>query len=106
MTNLKKTLIKKMDVQPSKHFDSAFFEKLEREKAPPKIFAKWISWVISGAVTASVLFIAVSNNTKIPQHAFNHQEYLESVIEVQDIFIEDVSKEDTNDLTVITTDEI
>lgn len=106
MSNLKESLIKKMDVQPSKDFDAAFFEKLEREKSRPKIFSKWITWAVSGLATASVLFIAITNHNTAPKHSFDHQEYVESVLEIQSTFNDDLSDTNMNDLTVMPSDEI
>lgn len=106
MNSLKESLIKKTEVQPSKNFDATFFEKLEREKSRPRIFTKWITWTISGLATASVFFIAITNYNSAPQHAFNHQEYVESVLEIQGTFNDDLSDPNTNDLTAMPSDEI
>ncbi len=106
MSKLKESLIKKMDITPSKNFDAAFFEKLESEKSRPKIFSKWITWAISGLATASVLFIAITNYNTAPKHAFNHKEYVESVLEIQSTFNDEITDSATNDLTVMPSDEI
>ena len=104
--SLKKAFLEKTDTQPSKGFDEQFFLKLEKEKSRPKSFATWITWAVSGCATASVLFIAITNYNSTHSHAFNHQEYVESVLEVQRDFNEDISTDETIDLTTATTDEI
>ena len=104
MSKLKESLIKKMDISPSKNFDTDFFQKLEREHSRPKLFSRWITWTVSGLATVSVLFIAITNYNTAPKHSFNHKEYVESVLEIQSTFNDDVSE--PNDLTALTADEI
>lgn len=102
---LKKSLINKMDIKPSSGFDAAFFDKLEKSKKRPSVFSNWITWAVSGCATASVLFIAINNyNTQRP--SFNHQEYVESVLEIQRSMSEEIVNEDMDDLTIIPSDEI
>lgn len=104
--NLKKALLKKMDHSSSQNFDALFFEKLEKEKAKkPGVFSNWIAWAISGCATASVIFIAATNYN-IPAHSFNHQEYVESALEIQSTINDDISNDDMIDLTTSSPDEI
>lgn len=102
---LKKSLIKKLDIKPSSGFDAAFFDKLEKTKKRPGVFSNWITWAVSGCATASVLFIAI-NNYNSHKHSFNHQEYVESVLEIQRSMSEEIANEDIDDLTIIPSDEI
>lgn len=102
---LKKSLIKKLDVKPSSNFDAAFFDKLEKSQKRPGVFSNWITWVVSGCATASVLFIAI-NNYNSHNHSFNHEKYVESVIEIQQSMTEEIANEDMDDLTIIPSDEI
>ncbi len=95
-----------MDVHASAHFDSTFFEKLEKSKKRPSVFASWITWAISGCATASVLFMAITNYNLPSSHAFNHQEYVENVLEIQGAINEGVAPVEPSDLTGNTTDEI
>lgn len=101
---LKQSLIKKMDVTPSPHFDAQFFEKLELEKKRPVLFSNWITWFVSGCAMASVLFVAI--NVSSHKASFNHREYVESVLEIQRSMNEDISNEDMIDLTSVYSDEI
>lgn len=107
--NLKKSLQKKMNVTPSADFDARFFTKLEQEKKRPGVFANWITWAISGCATASVLFIAI-NNYNATQRTFNHKEYVETAMEIQNTMTEDISEDISNDdmidLTSVSADEI
>lgn len=105
MSGLKKSLVEKLDVKPSSDFDSRFFEKLEREKKRPRVFASWLTWAISGCATASVLFIAI-NSYRVPAPTFNHKEYVESALEIQSAMTDDITSEGTVDLTSSSYDEI
>ena len=106
MSNLKKSLIKKMDVEPSKNFDAKFFEKLHKEEARPKVFSTWITWAISGCATASVLFIAITNYNVQPRHTFNHKEYIDSMLELQNTVNDGIADDRMIDLTSTPSDEI
>ena len=103
---LKESLVKKMDVKPSAGFDDKFFARLDKENTRPGVFASWLTWAISGCATASVLFIAVNNYNVPARHSFNHKEYVESVLEIQKTFNEDVSSDEMIDLTTTASDEI
>lgn len=105
MSGLKKSLAEKLDVKPSSDFDSRFFEKLEKEKKRPRVFANWLTWAISGCATASVLFIAI-NSYRVPTQTFNHKEYVESALEIQSAMTEDITSDSTVDLTSSSYDEI
>lgn len=105
MSGLKKSLVEKLDVKPSSDFDSRFFEKLEKEKKRPGVFANWLTWAISGCATASVLFIAI-NSYRVPAPTFNHKEYVESALEIQSAMTDDITSDGTVDLTSSTVDEI
>ncbi|MBC7712765.1 MAG: hypothetical protein H7177_05475 [Rhizobacter sp.] len=72
----------------------------------PKVFSKWITWVISGCATASVLTIAISTYNAQPRHAFNHKEYIDSMLELQDTVNDNISDDNMNNLTVVHSDEI
>lgn len=106
MSNLKKSLVKKMDISPSNNFDAEFFKKLEHTKGQPKLFSKWTTWIISGLATTSVLVFAITNYHVSPKHAFNHQEYVDSVLEMQSSFDESIIDDNTIDLTTLPSDEI
>jgi hypothetical protein len=105
MSELKKSLIEKLDVKPSSDFDSRFFEKLEKEKKRPRVFASWLTWAISGCATASVLFIAITSY-RVPTNSFNHKEYVESALEIQSAMTEESFVDGTVDLTSSSYDEI
>lgn len=105
MSELKKSLIEKLDVKSSSDFDSRFFEKLEKDKKRPRVFANWLTWAISGCATASVLFIAI-NSYRVPAPTFNHKEYVESALEIQSAMTDDITSDGTVDLTTSTYDEI
>lgn len=105
MSELKKSLVEKLDVKTSSDFDSRFFEKLEKEKKRPRVFASWLTWAISGCATASVLFIAITSY-RVPAPAFNHREYVESALEIQSAMTDDTSFDGTVDLTTSAVDEI
>lgn len=102
---LKQSLVEKMDMKPSPDFDSRFFEKLEKEKKRPRVFASWLTWAISGCATASVLFIAI-NSYKVPTATFNHKEYVDTALEIQSAMTDDVTSDETSDLTSPSYDEI
>ena len=106
MNNLKKLLIKKIDINYTTEFDTTFFKKLEKEKSRPAIFSKWLIWTVSGLTTASVLFVTIINFNGAPGHSFNHIEYVESVLEIQSTFDEDFIDISVNDLTISPSDEI
>jgi hypothetical protein len=106
MSDLKKSLIKKTEIEVSKKFDDVFFEKLHNEQARPKVFSTWITWLISGFATASVLFIAISSYNLRPHHAFNHNEYIDSMLELQDTVNDGISDDNRINLTVMHTDGI
>lgn len=96
----------KMDLKPSKDFDSTFFAKLEKSDKKPNFFSNWITWAVSGCATASVLFIAVTNYS-VPNRSLVHQEeYIQSLIEVQDTLNEGIGGDDLIDLTTSSTDAI
>lgn len=105
---LKLALIKKMDVTPSENFDAQFFAKLEDVRRP-SVFSNWVTWMVSGLATASVLFISI-NSFNSPhsshKHSFNHREYVESVLEIQQSMGEEISNDEMMDLTSLTSDEI
>jgi hypothetical protein len=105
MSELKKSLIEKLDVTPSSDFDSRFFEKLEKEKKRPRVFASWLTWAISGCATASVLFIAINSYRGLTP-TFNHKEYVESALEIQSTMTDDITGDGTVDLTSSSYDEI
>jgi hypothetical protein len=106
--NLKDSFNKKMDIKSSKDFDSLFFKKLEKEKSKSNIFSQYFTWIISGCATISIIFLAV-NNFHTTRHSFNHQEYIDSVIEMQSSIDENVSSDipaEGLDLTTSQSDEI
>lgn len=97
---LKDTFNSKMDVKPSNGFDSAFFSKLEKAQKKPKLFSHWISWAVSGCATASVLFFAVTNyNVPSRSQQQYSEEYIQSVIEIQDTLNEGITSDEAIDLT-------
>ncbi|MBY0413226.1 MAG: hypothetical protein K2Q18_03630 [Bdellovibrionales bacterium] len=102
--SLKRSLKKKMAVAPSSDFDSKFFAKLEKEKRP-SVFSNWLTWAVSGCATASVLFIAI-NNYNQTHRGFDHKEYVEAAMEIQNTMTEDISTDDMIDLTTSSSDEI
>ena len=102
---LKQSLVEKYDVKSSADFDSRFFEKLRSEQNRPKIFANWLTWAISGCAMASVLFIAI-NSYRVPTAAFNHREYVETVLEIQSSMTEGITSDEMSDLTSSLVDEI
>lgn len=102
---LKQSLVEKMDIKSSPDFDSRFFEKLEKEKKRPRAFVSWLTWAISGCATASVLFIAI-NSYKVPTATFNHKEYVDTALEIQSAMTDDITSDDTSDLTSSAVDEI
>lgn len=104
-SELKKALISKTQNQKSPDFDAAFFEKLDREKSRPKVFASWLTWAVSGCATLCVLFIAVTTYNTPGKPSFNHKEYVNSAIEIQNSLNEDASLDDL-DLTSQDYDEI
>ncbi len=104
-SELKKALINKTQNQKSPDFDAAFFEKLEKVKNRPKVFSGWLTWAISGCATLCVLFIAVTSYNTPVKRTFNHSEYINSAIEIQNSLNEDVSVDDL-DLTSKEYDEI
>ena len=103
---LKESLIKKTDIMPSVNFDSSFFDKIEAAKKRPGVFSNWITWTITGCATASVLFIAVTSYNLSARRTFNHQEYVESVLEIQSTVNEEISQDEMIDLTSFSSDEI
>jgi hypothetical protein len=102
---LKQSLIKKLDITPSAKFDAQFFEKLEKTNRH-KGFSNWVTLAISGCATASVLFISISSYNAAHRATFNHREYVESVLEVQQSMTEEISNDDMIDLTSLFSDEI
>lgn len=107
--NLKETFVKKMDIKSSKDFDSQFFKKLEAQKSKPSFFAHYFTWAISGLATLSIIFIAINNYHMTSKTSLNHQEYIESVIEMQNTIDENVYSdmpEESLDLTTSQADEI
>ncbi len=104
---LKDTFNAKMDIKPSADFDSSFFTKLEKVQKKPGVFSNWIAWAISGCATASVLFFAVTNyNVPTRSNSVSHEEYIQSVIEVQDTLDEGIVTDDMMDLTTSSPDAI
>lgn len=104
---LKKSLIKKMDITPAPDFDLRFFEKLENHQKRPSVFANWLTWAVSGCATASVLFIAVTSYNVPARRTLNRQEYVESFLEIQKTVNEDISRDEVMiDLTTLAPDEI
>lgn len=106
MSNLKQSLVKKLDINPSNNFDAEFFKKLELTKGQPKLFSKWVTWIISGLATTTVLVFAITNYQVSPRHTFNHQEYVDSVLEIQSSFDESSIDDNMIDLTILPSDEI
>jgi hypothetical protein len=105
---LKQALVKKLEVTPSETFDAQFFEKLEVARRPG-VFSNWITWMVSGLATASVLFISINSFNSphnLHRSSFNHREYVESVLEIQQSMTEEISNDDMIDLTTLTADEI
>lgn len=102
---LKQSLVEKMEIKPSSDFDSRFFEKLEKQKKRPGVFANWLTWAISGCATASVLFIAI-NSYKVPTATFNHKEYIDTALEIQSAMTEEITNDGMSDLTSSAVDEI
>lgn len=107
--SLKQSLIKKMDVTPSADFDKHFFQKLDKANRPG-VFANWITWAVSGLATASVLFISIntfnSPHVRHKTHAFNHKEFVESAMDIQQSMSEEIINDDMIDLTTLPSDEI
>ena len=102
---LKRSLIEKMAVNPSKDFDTRFFEKLRNDQKRPRLFAHWFTWAISGCATTSVLFLAI-NSYRVPTTTFNHREYVETALEIQTAINEVITSEEMSDLTSASVDEI
>jgi hypothetical protein len=99
---LKDTFNKKMDLQATPGFDSAFFKKLEKERKP-NFFSRYLTWAISGCATLSVLAIAINTYHVTPQHSFNHKEYVETVIDLQSSFDDSVAGDYQTDMLDLTT---
>lgn len=104
---LKDSFNSKMDIKTSSQFDSTFFAKLEKTQKGPKLFSHWLGWAISGCATASVLFFAVTHyNVPVRPIAATHEEYIQSVIDIQDTLDEGVASEEMMDLTTASSDAI
>lgn len=102
---LKQSLIEKIEVEPSKDFDSRFFEKLRNEQTRPPVYASWLTWAVSGCATASVLFFAI-NSYRTPLTTFNHREYIETALEIQSAMNDVINSDEMSDLTSASVDEI
>ncbi len=103
---LKKTFTEKMEISPSKHFDSDFSKKLLNEKSHKSSVVKWWSWAAGSALTLVVFLFVFQQNYDL---AYPHQQYVHSVIEMDeasDDFVSDDSFEETIDLTSPESDEI
>ena len=101
----KKSLINKIHNQKSPDFDTTFFEKLTIQKSRLKFFFDRLTWAISAFATLTVFFIAVTNYHTPIKRSFNHAEYINSAIEIQNSLNEDISGDDL-DLTSLEYDEI